>query len=117
MNYLLIFVRLILILGRLSADLSILCRQYLIFECVANVFAEVSDISFSHAGSVLTTCRRRQLTYFADREFYQDFWNSTTFDEFSRKWNVPVSHHAQDTAESRLILHVAGPLIPSSPCL
>lgn len=31
-----------------------------------------------------------QLTFFADREFYQDWWNSTTFDEFSRKWNVPV---------------------------
>ncbi len=27
---------------------------------------------------------------FADREFYQDWWNSTTWDQFSRKWNKPV---------------------------
>mmetsp|Transcript_35182 Transcript_35182/g.39939 ORF Transcript_35182/g.39939 Transcript_35182/m.39939 type:complete len:453 (-) Transcript_35182:350-1708(-) len=31
-----------------------------------------------------------ELTYFADREFYQDWWNSTTFGEFSRKWNTLV---------------------------
>lgn len=23
--------------------------------------------------------------------FFSDWWNSTTFDEFSRRWNVPVS--------------------------
>ena len=27
---------------------------------------------------------------FADREFYQDWWNSTSWDQFSRKWNKPV---------------------------
>ncbi|KAH6565629.1 hypothetical protein BASA50_010248 [Batrachochytrium salamandrivorans] len=43
---------------------------YIIFECVCNAFAE--------------------LTCFADREFYSDWWNSTTFDEFARKWNRPV---------------------------
>lgn len=43
---------------------------YLIFECVCNGFAEI--------------------TRFADREFYQDWWNATSFDEFSRRWNVPV---------------------------
>nr|XP_018259362.1 sterol O-acyltransferase [Kwoniella dejecticola CBS 10117]OBR81520.1 sterol O-acyltransferase [Kwoniella dejecticola CBS 10117] len=42
----------------------------IIFECVCTGFAELS--------------------YFADREFYQDWWNSTTWDEFSRKWNKPV---------------------------
>lgn len=31
-----------------------------------------------------------ELSYFADREFYQDWWNSTSWDEFSRKWNKPV---------------------------
>jgi len=30
------------------------------------------------------------VTRFADREFYSDWWNSTTFDEFARKWNKPV---------------------------
>jgi len=43
---------------------------YLIFECICNAFAE--------------------LTRFADREFYQDWWNSVTFDEYARKWNKPV---------------------------
>ena len=31
-----------------------------------------------------------ELTRFADREFYQDWWNSTNFEEFNRKWNRPV---------------------------
>eukprot|EP00158_Paraphelidium_tribonemae_P004643 Partr_v1_DN26887_c3_g1_i4_m40539 putative o-acyltransferase len=43
---------------------------YVTFECVCNTFAE--------------------LTRFADREFYQDWWNSITYDEFARKWNKPV---------------------------
>ncbi|KAL1406214.1 Sterol O-acyltransferase 2 (Sterol-ester synthase 2) [Vanrija albida] len=43
---------------------------YIIFECVCAGFAELS--------------------YFADREFYQDWWNSTGWDQFSRKWNKPV---------------------------
>ncbi|GAA5878509.1 hypothetical protein JCM16303_002104 [Sporobolomyces ruberrimus] len=43
---------------------------FIIFECICNVFAEV--------------------TMFSDRAFYSDWWNSTTFDEFSRKWNIPV---------------------------
>lgn len=43
---------------------------YIIFECVCTGFAELS--------------------YFADREFYQDWWNSTSWDQFARKWNKPV---------------------------
>ena len=38
---------------------------FIVFECILNAAAE--------------------LTYFGDREFYQDWWNSTTFDEFARK--------------------------------
>ncbi|CAG8566759.1 4983_t:CDS:2, partial [Gigaspora rosea] len=45
---------------------------YIIFECICNVFAE--------------------LTRFADRNFYDDWWNSTTWEEFARKWNKPVHH-------------------------
>ena len=30
------------------------------------------------------------MTFFADRKFYDDFWNCSTFAEFSRKWNRPV---------------------------
>ncbi|KAL5536945.1 ARE2 [Sanghuangporus sanghuang] len=61
---------------------------YIIFECICNGFAE--------------------LTRFADRQFYEDWvlryrqcrcfifiddynrWNSTSWDEFARKWNKPV---------------------------
>jgi len=43
---------------------------YMIFELICNIVAE--------------------LTYFADRQFYQDWWNSVTFDEYARKWNKPV---------------------------
>ncbi|KAJ3295378.1 hypothetical protein HK104_002717 [Borealophlyctis nickersoniae] len=43
---------------------------YIIFECICNGFAE--------------------MTRFADREFYEDWWNSLTFDEYARKWNKPV---------------------------
>ncbi|KAJ1930401.1 Sterol O-acyltransferase 2 (Sterol-ester synthase 2) [Tieghemiomyces parasiticus] len=52
--------------------ISYLLVFYIIFECICNVFAE--------------------LTRFADRNFYDDWWNSTTFDEFARKWNKPVHH-------------------------
>ncbi|BFZ58640.1 Sterol O-acyltransferase 2 (Sterol-ester synthase 2) [Savitreella phatthalungensis] len=43
---------------------------YLTFECILQWFAE--------------------LTRFADRNFYNDWWNSISFDEFARDWNVPV---------------------------
>ncbi|KAJ3067807.1 hypothetical protein HDU98_008989 [Podochytrium sp. JEL0797] len=43
---------------------------FIIFECICNAFAE--------------------LTLFADREFYQDWWNACTFDEYARRWNKPV---------------------------
>ncbi|KAI7875901.1 hypothetical protein K492DRAFT_135997 [Lichtheimia hyalospora FSU 10163] len=45
---------------------------YIIFECILNGFAEISR--------------------FADRNFYDDWWNSITYDEFARKWNKPVHH-------------------------
>jgi sterol O-acyltransferase len=45
---------------------------YIIFECICNGFAE--------------------LTRFADRGFYEDWWNAVTWDEFARKWNKPVHH-------------------------
>ncbi|RKF72890.1 putative sterol O-acyltransferase 2 [Golovinomyces cichoracearum] len=44
----------------------------IIFEYVLGAFAEI-------------TC-------FADRHFYSDWWNSTDWMEFSRKWNIPVHH-------------------------
>lgn len=50
---------------------------YIIFECICNGFAE--------------------LTRFADRGFYEDWWNAVTWDEFARKWNKPV-HHVSNTS-------------------
>jgi hypothetical protein len=43
---------------------------FITFEVALNIFAEV--------------------TYFADHYFYEDWWNSLSYDEFSRKWNRPV---------------------------
>ena len=31
-----------------------------------------------------------EITFFADREFYGDWWNSSSFDEYWRKWNCPI---------------------------
>lgn len=31
-----------------------------------------------------------EITFFADREFYSDWWNSSSFDEYWRKWNLPI---------------------------
>lgn len=33
-----------------------------------------------------------EVTCFADRHFYEDWWNSTDWLEFSREWNIPVHH-------------------------
>lgn len=43
---------------------------YIVFECITNVFAEITRL--------------------AHRAFYQDWWNSTTYEEFNMKWNRPV---------------------------
>ncbi|KAI7826285.1 MBOAT, membrane-bound O-acyltransferase family-domain-containing protein [Kickxella alabastrina] len=43
---------------------------FITFDSIANGFAE--------------------LTRFADRRFYDDWWNARGLDEFSRKWNRPV---------------------------
>ncbi|KAH8596388.1 MBOAT, membrane-bound O-acyltransferase family-domain-containing protein [Bisporella sp. PMI_857] len=43
---------------------------YIIWECILNLLAE--------------------LTYFADRGFYADWWNSVSWDQFARDWNRPV---------------------------
>lgn len=33
-----------------------------------------------------------EITGFADRHFYSDWWNSCDWLEFSREWNIPVHH-------------------------
>ncbi len=46
---------------------------FLIFDFILNFYAE--------------------LTGFADRQFYQDYWNSSSFEEYARKWNRPVHEY------------------------
>lgn len=45
-----------------------------------------------------------ELTCFADREFYSDWWNSTDMAEFARKWNRPIhrflQHHIYEELRS-----------------
>ncbi|KAH0607175.1 uncharacterized protein H6S33_003163 [Morchella sextelata] len=36
-----------------------------------------------------------EITCFADRHFYADWWNSTNWLEFSREWNIPVHRFLQ----------------------
>ncbi|KAL1993376.1 hypothetical protein VTN49DRAFT_3325 [Thermomyces lanuginosus] len=50
--------------------LEYLLSFYVIWECVLNALAE--------------------LTRFADRGFYGDWWNSVSWDQFARDWNRPV---------------------------
>ncbi|KAF2147340.1 uncharacterized protein K452DRAFT_240748 [Aplosporella prunicola CBS 121167] len=47
-----------------------LLSWYVIWECLLNVLAE--------------------LTRFADRGFYGDWWNSVSWDQYARDWNRPV---------------------------
>lgn len=43
---------------------------YMMFENILNMLAEITN--------------------YGDREFYEDWWNCTTWEEFARKWNRPV---------------------------
>lgn len=50
-----------------------------------------------------SAAHRSPVGSFADRQFYEDWWNSTSWDEFSRKWNKPV--------HTFLLRHVYAPSI------
>lgn len=65
LNYLEVFSRLVF-----PVFTCYLMVFFILFEQILNSFAE--------------------MTRFGDREFYQDWWNSTSFEEFNRKWNRPV---------------------------
>ena len=58
--------------------ISLLCPTSLI---ILNIFIGVFD--------AIINCYA-ELSTFGDRLFYLDFWNSTNFDEWSRKWNRQV---------------------------
>jgi hypothetical protein len=60
------------LVARLYFPIFIVCFSlfYLIFECVLPAYAE--------------------LARFGDRQFYDDWWNSTDLEEFNRRWNKIV---------------------------
>jgi len=61
---------LIMIKLYLPCTIFVMILFFLIFECVLPGYAEIA-------------C-------FADRQFYDDWWNSTDLEEFNRKWNKIV---------------------------
>ncbi|PBP24907.1 hypothetical protein BUE80_DR004094 [Diplocarpon rosae] len=57
---------------------------------------------------VLGACA--ELTCFADRHFYSDWWNSTDWLEFSREWNIPVHHFFRRHVYSASRPHIGRPM-------
>lgn len=51
-----------------------------------------------------------ELTRFADRQFYADWWNSCDWLEFSREWNIPVHHFFRRHVYSASKNHLSRPL-------
>ncbi|RDL41116.1 O-acyltransferase [Venustampulla echinocandica] len=51
-----------------------------------------------------------EITRFADRRFYSDWWNSTDWLEFSREWNIPVHHFFRRHVYSASRPHIGRPM-------
>jgi sterol O-acyltransferase len=51
-----------------------------------------------------------EITCFADRHFYSDWWNSCDWLEFSREWNIPVHHFFRRHVYSASRGHVSRPI-------
>ncbi|PQE18177.1 MBOAT family protein [Rutstroemia sp. NJR-2017a BBW] len=51
-----------------------------------------------------------EITCFADRHFYSDWWNSVDWLEFSREWNIPVHHFFRRHVYSASRPHIGRPL-------
>ncbi|WFD23285.1 hypothetical protein MEQU1_001974 [Malassezia equina] len=63
------------------------------------------EISAEREGKASGPCFA-EITRFADREFYRDWWNSTTMEEFARDWNRPVHHFLLQHVYVSLIFQV-----------
>ena len=61
---------------------------HLLFDMIPG-FTVLYMLTFYMIWDALLNCVA-ELTRFADRYFYGDWWNCVSFDEFSRIWNVPV---------------------------
>ncbi|CCU80209.1 sterol o-acyltransferase (APE2) [Blumeria hordei DH14] len=51
-----------------------------------------------------------EITCFADRHFYSDWWNSTDWLEFSREWNIPVHNFFRRHVYSASTPHFGRPM-------
>ncbi|KAF9882750.1 hypothetical protein FE257_005318 [Aspergillus nanangensis] len=51
-----------------------------------------------------------EITCFADRHFYSDWWNSCDWLEFSREWNVPVHHFLRRHVYFSSLSHFSKPV-------
>lgn len=51
-----------------------------------------------------------EITCFADRHFYSDWWNSTNWLEFSREWNIPVHRFLQRHVYGASRPHMSRPI-------
>ncbi|KFY35285.1 hypothetical protein V494_06050 [Pseudogymnoascus sp. VKM F-4513 (FW-928)] len=51
-----------------------------------------------------------EMTRFADRHFYSDWWNSTDWLEFSREWNIPVHHFFRRHVYIASVPHIGKPM-------
>lgn len=51
-----------------------------------------------------------EITCFADRHFYSDWWNSTDWLEFSREWNIPVHHFFRRHVYAASRPHIGRPM-------
>ncbi|CAH1828549.1 unnamed protein product [Saccharomyces cerevisiae] len=61
---------------------------HLLFDMIPG-FTVLYMLTFYMIWDALLNCVA-ELTRFADRYFYGDWWNCVSFEEFSRIWNVPV---------------------------
>jgi len=71
----------------LSLGKSITTFEAVFRICVPSIFLMVW-VFFAVWENILNAIA--ELTRFGDREFYSDWWNSTTFEEFNRNWNKVV---------------------------
>ncbi|EAU36297.1 conserved hypothetical protein [Aspergillus terreus NIH2624] len=51
-----------------------------------------------------------EITCFADRHFYSDWWNSCDWLEFSREWNIPVHHFLRRHVYFSSLTHFSKPV-------
>ncbi|KAH9873327.1 hypothetical protein J1614_005725 [Plenodomus biglobosus] len=78
-----------------------------IFEYILGAFAEITrELHKPDCYSLLLM----EITGFADRQFYADWWNSCDWLEFSRSWNVPVHQFLRRHVYSASKNHMSRPV-------